>query len=133
LKKVFFKKVIAQTPDDLRIISALCSEAKVKQSDIKFLKNNRVFLMPIKRIDKENEKTTTLLSILKFDFIDNTKAKNINQTNEDNVLELLTIDIFKKENIFEIILLFLNNRAITLETEVVEVVLEDIKQNDKSN
>ena len=133
MKKVFFKKVIAQTPDDLRIISALCSEAKVKQSDIKFLKNNRVFLMPIKRIDKENEKTTTLLSILKFDFIDNTKAKNINQTNEDNVLELLTIDIFKKENIFEIILLFLNNRAITLETEVVEVVLEDIKQNDKSN
>ena len=123
MKKVFFKKVIAQTPDDLRIISALCSEAKVKQSDIKFLKNNRVFLMPIKRIDKENEKTTTLLSILKFDFIDNTKAKNINQTNEDNVLELLTIDIFKKENIFEIILLFLNNRAITLETEVVEVVL----------
>ena len=133
MKKVFFKKVIAQTPDDLRIISALCSEAKVKQSDIKFLKNNRVFLMPIKRIDKENEKTTTLLSILKFDFIDNTKAKNINQTDEDNVLELLTIDIFKKENIFEIILLFLNNRAITLETEVVEVVLEDIKQNDKSN
>ena len=133
MKKVFFKKVIAQTPDDLRIISALCSEAKVKQSDIKFLKNNRVFLMPVKRIDKENEKTTTLLSILKFDFIDNTKAKNINQTNEDNVLELLTIDIFKKENIFEIILLFLNNRAITLETEVVEVVLEDIKQNDKSN
>ena len=133
MKKVFFKKVIAQTPDDLRIISALCSEAKVKQSDIKFLKNNRVFLMPVKRIDKENEKTTTLLSILKFDFINNTKAKNINQTDEDNVLELLTIDIFKKENIFEIILLFLNNRAITLETEVVEVVLEDIKQNDKSN
>ena len=37
--KKFYKKVIAQRPEDLSIISALCSQAKVKQSDIKFLKN----------------------------------------------------------------------------------------------
>ena len=38
--KKFYKKVIAQRPEDLSIISALCSQAKVKQSDIKYLKNN---------------------------------------------------------------------------------------------
>ena len=37
--KKFYKKVIAQRPEDLSIISALCSQAKVKQSDIKYLKN----------------------------------------------------------------------------------------------
>ena len=33
--KKFYKKVIAQRPEDLSIISALCSQAKVKRSDTK--------------------------------------------------------------------------------------------------
>ena len=35
MAKKFLKKIIAQNQDDLRVISALCSEAKIKQSDIK--------------------------------------------------------------------------------------------------
>ena len=38
----FLKKIIAQNQEDLRVISALCSEAKIRQSDIKFLKDNRL-------------------------------------------------------------------------------------------
>ncbi len=30
----FLKKIIAQNQEDLRVISALCSTAKIKQSDI---------------------------------------------------------------------------------------------------
>ena len=51
--KKFYKKVIAQRPEDLSIISALCSQAKVKQSDIKYLKNNKVFILTIERTNKE--------------------------------------------------------------------------------
>jgi hypothetical protein len=49
-------------------------------------------------------------------------------------LELLAIDIFKREQNFEITLLFSKNRFITLTTEVIEATLEDQKlKDDKSN
>ena len=39
----------------------------------------------------------------------------------------------KKNNIFEITLLFLNNKIITLTAEIIEVILEDQKSlNDKN-
>ena len=56
-------------------------------------------------------------------------GKNIDQLNKDLALELLTIDIFKKEDIYEILLLFSKNRIITLSTEVIDVTLEDQKIN----
>ena len=49
-------------------------------------------------------------------------------------MELIAIDVFKKENNFEIILLFSKNRFITLSTEVIEATLEDQKlENAKNN
>ena len=129
--KKFYKKVIAQRPEDLSIISALCSQAKVKQSDIKYLKNNKVFILTIERTNKENNvKNEKIGSVIKFDFIDNCKSKNINQSDPENILELFSINIFKKNDNFEILLLFLNNGVITLSTEVVEVTMEDIKKKD---
>ncbi len=131
MSKKFLKKVIAQNPDDLRVISALCSDAQVDQSQIKFLKNNKVFILPMERkSEDDSELKKKINSILKFDFIDQSKSKNINQENITNKLKLLAIDLFKKENNFEIVLLFSNNRVITLSAEIVEVTLEDIRQND---
>ena len=46
----FLKKIIAQNQEDLRVISALCSEAKIKQSEIKFLKENKIFLIYLQHI-----------------------------------------------------------------------------------
>ena len=125
---VFFKKIIAQNPEDLRVISALCSEAKIKQSQIKFLRSNKVFILPLERENKESLGTSQKInSILKFEFIENSKSKNINQNAKENILQLLAIDLFKKENNFEIVLLFLNNAAITLSAEIVEATLEDVR------
>ena len=42
-------------------------------------------------------------------------------------LQLLAINLFKRENNYEITLLFSNNRIITLSAEIVEVTLEDQK------
>ena len=36
MNKPYLKKIIAQTPEDLKIISACCSEGVVKVSDIKY-------------------------------------------------------------------------------------------------
>ena len=130
----FLKKVIAQSPDDLQIISAICAESKVKISDIKYLPSTKIFLLSVLRMDKETTNGKPINSVVKFEFIESSKSKNINQSNTDLTLELFAIDIFKKKENFEIVLLFSKNGIITLSTEVIDVTLEDQKiENDKSN
>ena len=130
----FLKKVIAQSPDDLQIISAICAESKVKISDIKYLPSTKIFLLSVLRIDQESDSDKPINSVVKFEFIESSKSKNINQSNADLTLELFAIDIFKKKENFEIVLLFSKNGIITLSTEVIDVTLEDQKiENDKSN
>ena len=132
MDKKFFKKIIAQSPEDLQIISACCSEAKVKTSEIKYLPSTKIFLISLLRFDKENENNkNSINSVIKFEFIESSKSKNINQNNPDLLLELLAIDVFKRDQNFEITLLFSENRFITLTTEVIEATLEDQKfEND---
>ena len=124
----FLKKIIAQNQEDLRVISALCSEAKIKQSEIKFLKENKIFLLSLQRENKEKSNSKDKInSILKFEFIETSKSKNIDQNSEDNVLELLAVESYKKENNNEIVLLFSNNGIINLFCEIIECTLEDVK------
>ena len=132
MDKKYFKKIIAQTPEDLQIISACCSESKVNTSEIKYLPSNKIFLLSLLRFDKENQNNkNSIKSILKFEFIQSSKSKNIDQNSPKLLMELIAIDVFKKENNFEIILLFSKNRFITLSSEVIEVTLEDQKlEND---
>ena len=135
MENQYLKKIIAQSPEDLNVISACCSEGKVNIKDVKYLASNKIFLMSILRLSKEEEnKNKQINSIIKFEFINSSKSKNIDQKNPNLSLELLTIDIFKKEQNFEIIMLFSKNRIITLSAEVIEVTLEDQKlENDKTN
>ena len=135
MEKKFLKKIIAQTPEDLQIISACCADSKVKTSEIKYLASNKIFLMSLSRLDKENnDNSKSINSVVKFEFIESSKAKNIDQSDKELVLELLAIDIFKKEHDFEITLLFSKNRIITLSVEVIEVTLEDQRmKNDKNS
>ena len=135
MKKRFFKKIIAQTPEDLRLIAALCSDSLTVSNKIKYLKDNKIFLIPIERplyeLGKKNKK---IESILKFEYIEKSKSKNIIQDNDNKSLKLITIDIFKKNNNFEISLLFSDNAVINLETEIIEATLEDFKKvNDENN
>ena len=123
----YLKKIIAQSPEDLQIISAICAESKIKISQIKYLSSAKIFLLNISRNDKETENYKQINSIIKFEFIENAKSKNIDQSDQSLTLELLAIDIFKKKENFEIVLLFSKNRIITLSTEIVDVTLEDQK------
>jgi hypothetical protein len=135
MENQYLKKIIAQTPEDLHIISACCSEGKVNIDDVKYLASNKIFLISIARFSKEEENKDKLInSIIKFEFINSSKSMNIDQNETNLILELLTIDIFKKGENFEISMLFSKNRIITLAAEVIEVTLEDQKiVDDKSN
>ena len=98
--KSFLKKVIAQSPDDMQIISAICAESKVKISDIKYLPSTKIFLLSVLRMDKETTNGKPINSVVKFEFIESSKSKNIDQSNTDLTLELFAIDIFKKKRKF---------------------------------
>ena len=128
MTKRFLKKIIAQSIEDLQIISACCSESKAKLNDIKYLPSNKIFLLSLSRLSKEeNNKQQSINSVVKFEFVQSSKSKNIDQNNPNLVLELLAIDIFKRNHNFEIILLFSKNRIITLTSEILEATLEDQK------
>ena len=135
MERNYLKKIIAQSPEDLQTISACCSEAKTKVSEIKYLSSNKIFLISLSRLDKENENNKKKInSIIKFEFVDSLKSKNIDQNDTESILELIAIDIFKKKDNFEIIFLFSEDRLINLTTEVIEVTLEDQKlTNDKNS
>ena len=45
----------------------------------------------------------------------------------DLTIELISIELFKKDQNYEITLLFSNNGLITLTAEIIDVVLEDQK------
>ena len=131
-KKEYLAKIIAKDKQGLQFISACCSEAKVKIKDIKFLKKNNIFLISLERFNREKDRNTEKInSICKFEFVDNVKSKNIDQKNKNMTIDLLAIDLFRKDQNYEITLLFGNNGFITLSTEIVEVTLED--QNKKND
>ena len=125
MEKNYFKKIIARDANGLQVISACCSDSKVKIEDIKFLKKNKIFLLLIERIKKEKKSEEKLKSIIKFEYIASVKSKNINQNNNSDIIELLGIDLFRDKKNYNISIYFKNNAFITLSSEILEVTLED--------
>ena len=122
----YLAKIIATDKEGLQMISACISGAKVKVSDIKYLETNKVFLLSIERIKVENENEDKKVnSICRFDFVDKVKSKNIDQSNQELVLELVGIDYLKNNDVYEINLFFSNNSHIALTAETIEAILED--------
>ena len=126
MEKKYLAKIIASDNEGLQMISACTAGAKVKVSDIKYLAENKVFLISIERTKIETDQDDKKInSICRFDCVDKVKSKNIDQKNEDLVLELIAIDYLKHKDDYEINLIFNNNAYIALTTETIEVRLED--------
>ena len=126
MEKKYLSKIIANDHEGLQMISACCAGAEIKVSNIKYLQKNKVFLLSLKRtkIETKNE-GKKVNSICKFEFVDNVKSKNIKQDDDDQKLELITMDYLKNNDNYEISLIFTNNAYITLSTEIIEVTLDD--------
>jgi hypothetical protein len=122
----YLAKIIASDQEGLQMISACSSGAKVKIADIKYLASNKVFLLSIERTKVESDQEDKKISsICRFDFVDKVRSKNIDQSNQETVLELIAIDYLKNNNVYEINLIFNNNSHIALTTETIEARLED--------
>jgi hypothetical protein len=126
MDKKYLSKIIATDNDGLQMISACCSGAEIKVSDIKYLPKSKVFLLSLKRSKVETEDDDKkVISICKFEFVDQVKSKNIKQADLDQKLELIGMDYLKNNDNYEINLIFTNNAYITLSTEIIEVTLDD--------
>ena len=132
MERKYLAKIIANDQEGLQMISACSAGAKVKVVDIKYLASNKVFLLSIERTKVETDQEDKKInSICRFDFVDKVKAKNIDQSNQELVLDLIGIDYLKNNTDYEINLIFNNNAYIALTTETIEVTLED--QNEIKN
>ena len=122
----YLAKIIASDQEGLQMISACSAGAKVKIAGIKYLASNKVFLMSIERTKIEtNQENKNINSICRFDFIEKVRSKNIDQSNQELILELVGIDYLKNNDDYEINLIFNNNAYIALTSETIEVRLED--------
>jgi len=126
MEKRYLAKILATDLEGLQMISACVARAKVKVSNIKYLKTSKVFLLSLERAKLESDqKYKRINSICRFDFVDKVKSRNIDQKKEELVLELIAIDYLKNQDDYEINLIFGNNCHIALTIETIEVRLED--------
>ena len=128
MSKKYLAKILARDLNGLNLSSLYCHKSTLKGSDIKFLKKNKIFLLSLQRNSIKAKNKNKVLSICKFEFIDQARSKNINQYSSKKNLSLLAIDTIKTKKGFEFNLLFSNNGFITLSSEIIEVTLEDLKE-----
>ena len=130
--KVKNLKLIARTDEDLRIISAHLQDSIASTKNIANLKDNKIFLMQLNRFMWEDvekgvfRKNKRIRTILKFDNVIKTKAKNIPQINKQIFLDFLAIESNKlTDNSYEIRLIFSGDTAVKINVEVIDVTLDD--------
>ena len=128
-------KLIGKNIEDLKTISAYCQDSIVKIKDLVYLKENKMFIMMLSRFMWEDiekgvfRKYKRIKSVLKFNFIEKAQAKNINQQNQNRNLELLTIKCSYNSinNLYNVNLVFSGSSALLLNSEEIDVMLDDQK------
>jgi hypothetical protein len=132
IKGISRLKLIGKNIEDLKTISAYSQDSIVKIKDIVYLKENKIFIVMLSRFMWEDlEKGVfrnykRIKSILKFNFIENVLAKNINQQQKNRNLELLAIKSnYNQNNLYDTSLIFSGNNIILLKSEEIDVMLDD--------
>ena len=125
-------KLIANSDEDLRIISAHLQDSIVYTSDIANLKKNRIFLIQLNRFMWEDvekgvfRKNKRIRTILKFENVIRALSKGINQKNKPRFLDFLAMESnLLSDKTYEIKLIFSGDAIIKVNTEVIDVTLDD--------
>ena len=126
-------KLISKNQEDLKIISTYTQDSIVAVKDMVFLQQSRIFVMLINRFMWEDveqgmfRQNRRIRSAIKFEEVLKVKSKEINQKNKNKRLECLTIKCNEiSNNNYEIKFFFSGDGIITLISEAVEVVMNDL-------
>ena len=129
-------KLIGKNQEDIKVISAYSQDSIVAVKDMIFLEKNRIFLMMVNRFMWEDiekgiyRKNKRIRCAIKFEGILKVKSKKINQKNKNKRLECLAIEcneILSKN--YEINFFFAGGSVITLISESIEVVMNDLGES----
>ena len=130
--KVKNLKLIARTEDDLRVISAHLQDAIADVLNIANLEKNKIFLMQLNRFMWEDvekgvfRKNKRIRTILKFENVINVLSKGINQRNKSRFLDFLAMESNLLSNkTFEIKVIFSGDSIIKVNSEVIDITLDD--------
>ena len=125
-------KLIANSDEDLRVISAHLQDSIVSTKDVANLKKNRIFLMQLNRFMWEDvekgvfRKNKRVRTVLKFDNVIKVLSKKINQNNTNKFLDFLAIESRQMtDKTYEVKLIFSGDSEIKINVEVIEVTLDD--------
>ena len=125
-------KLLANSEEDLRVISAHLQDSITQVKNIVHLKKNRIFLIQFNRFMWEDiekgvfRKNRRIQSVLKFDNILDVFSKNINQKKSDRFLDFLAIETkCLSDKSYQIKLNFAGGILIKLNAEIIECFLED--------
>ena len=100
--KNFLSKILARDLNGLNIISTYCEDSTTSVQEIKYLKKNKIFLLSLTRKSLKDNKKSDIISVCKFEFIENVVAKNIDQKDSKLKLKLMGIDLMKIGKQYEI-------------------------------
>ena len=126
-------KLIGKNQEDLKVVSAYSQDSIVAVKDMVFLEKNKIFVMIINRFMWEDigkgtyKQNKRIRCAIKFEGILKVKSKKINQKNGNKRLECLSIkcnEILSKN--YEINFFFAGGSIITLISESIEVVMNDL-------
>ena len=126
-------KLIGHNQEDLKVVSAYLQDSIVIIKDIIFLKQNRTFIMIVNRFMWEDiekgvfRQSKRIRCAVKFEEVLKVKSKNINQKNKNKPLEYLAIKFSLTANkTCEIKIFFAGNGVITIISEIIDVVMQDL-------
>ena len=126
-------KLICKNEEDLKVISAYVQDSIVVVKDIVFLKLNRSFILVVNRFMWEDvekgvfRKNKRIRCAVKFEQVLKVKAQNINQKNKKKLLECLAIKCtLISDGNYEIKIFFSGNSVITIVSEAIDVILNDL-------
>jgi len=135
LTNEFKLKLIGKNEEDLKVISAYLQDSIVAVRDIIYLKKNRTFIMVVNRFMWEDvergvfRQNKRIRCAVKFEDVTNVRCKNVNQKKRDKILECLAIKFISKiDKDHEIRIFFSGDSIITINTECIEVVLDDLNE-----
>ena len=130
--KVTNLKLLATSDKDLRVIAAHLQDSIILPKDIAYLKKNRIFLIQLNRFMWEDvekgifRKNKRIRTVLKFDNVISVLSKNIDPENDKEFLDFLTIEcVLLPDKSYAIKLIFSGDAVIKINTEVIDVILDD--------
>ena len=126
-------KLIGKNQDDLKVISSYLQDSIVIVKDIVFLEKNKTFIMIVNRFMWEDvekglfRENKRIRCAIKFESVLKVISKNINQKKINKPLECLAVKCSSiHDETYEINFFFAGNGLITIISEAIEVLMNDL-------